>query len=153
MARDPNYRKYETVFILRTDLSPEDQEKIFAKIEATFKDFDGHPIRREEWGPRKLAYKVKKQSKGVYYYDLYLGKGGLVAELERNFRLMDGVLKFMTVIVDENIVLDGFDFAAEAGEKTWMLANKGGKAVAATVADDTSVDDDDDDDDDSDEEE
>lgn len=130
MARDPNYRKYETVFILRTDLSEEDRGKVFAKVDGILKDFGGHPIRREDWGPRKLAYKIEKQTKGLYFYQLYLGKGGLVLELERNFRLMDSVLKFMTITVEDNIVLEDFDFAAEAKELTWMAEQRGAKAAA-----------------------
>lgn len=134
MARDPNYRKYETVFILRTDLSDEDKGKALAKVDSILKDFDGHAIRREDWGPRKLAYKIEKQTKGLYFYQLFLGKGGLVLELERNFRLMDSVLKFMTVTIDDNIVLADFDFAGEAKELTWMAEQRGAKAAAAAEA-------------------
>jgi small subunit ribosomal protein S6 len=134
MARDPNYRKYETVFILRTDLSDEDKGKALAKVDSILKDFDGHAIRREDWGPRKLAYKIEKQTKGFYFYQLFLGKGGLVLELERNFRLMDSVLKFMTVTIDDNIVLADFDFAGEAKELTWMAEQRGAKAAAAAEA-------------------
>ena len=51
MAQDPNYRKYETVFILRTDLTDDDVTKIWAKIDSVMAERDGHEIRREDWGP------------------------------------------------------------------------------------------------------
>lgn len=127
MAKDPNFRKYETVFILRTDVSQEEAAKLQEKVDGIIGEHGGHMIRREDWGPRKLAYKIEKQTKGHYQYMLFLGKGGLVKEIERNFRLADAVLKFMTVVVDESVALDSVNFEEEAKEQTWMAQNKGKK--------------------------
>jgi small subunit ribosomal protein S6 len=57
----------------------------------------GKLVKVEAWGRRKLAYPVAKHKKGVYVYVKYVGKGGLVAELERNLKIQDAVLKFQTV--------------------------------------------------------
>ena len=130
MAKDPNFRKYETVFILRTDISQEDAAKLQEKVNGIISEHGGHMIRLEDWGPRKLAYKIEKQTKGHYQYMLFLGKGGMVKEIERNFRLSDAVLKFMTVVVDESVALESVNFEEEAKELTWMAQNKGKKLTA-----------------------
>jgi len=57
----------------------------------------GRLLKVEAWGRRKLAYPVAKQRRGVYMYVKYVGRGGLVQELERNLKLQDSVLKFQTV--------------------------------------------------------
>ena len=57
----------------------------------------GQLVKVESWGRRKLAYPVGKQRKGVYVYVKYVGGGGLVAEVERNLKLQDAVVKYMTV--------------------------------------------------------
>ena len=59
----------------------------------------------EAWGRRKLAYPVAKQKKGVYIYVKYLGRGNLVAELERNLKIADDVVKFQTVQLRDNVDL------------------------------------------------
>jgi small subunit ribosomal protein S6 len=57
----------------------------------------------ENWGRRQLAYPVQKHTRGVYVYVKYTGGGELVSELERNFRMLDDVLKFQTVKVREDL--------------------------------------------------
>jgi small subunit ribosomal protein S6 len=58
-------------------------------------------VKIESWGRRKLAYPVAKMKKGVYFYVKYVGRGGLVAELERTLKLADSVMKFQTVVLRE----------------------------------------------------
>jgi small subunit ribosomal protein S6 len=67
---------------------------------------NGTLIKVETWGRRKLAYVVAKQRRGVYYYLKYLGGGAVVAELERNLRMLDNVLKFQTVLLREDVQVD-----------------------------------------------
>jgi small subunit ribosomal protein S6 len=60
---------------------------------------NGKIVKFETWGRRKLAYPIAKQRKGVYIFIKYVGGGGLVAELERNLRLADDVIKHQTIVV------------------------------------------------------
>jgi small subunit ribosomal protein S6 len=55
----------------------------------------------EEWGLRDLAYRIEKQSKGFYALFQYQGTGQTVQELERNLKLTDGILRYMTVRADD----------------------------------------------------
>jgi small subunit ribosomal protein S6 len=68
---------------------------------------NGKLVKVEAWGRRRLAYPVAKQKKGVYVYVKYVGRGGLVAELERNLKLQDSVLKFQTVQTTEEVDVAG----------------------------------------------
>jgi len=90
-------REYETIYILRSDVDADGADKIAQRVAEVIDREKGKLLKFESWGRRKLAYEVKKQRKGVYIYTKYLGKGGLVAEIERNLRLSDVVLKHMTV--------------------------------------------------------
>ncbi len=65
----------------------------------------GKLVKVEAWGRRKLAYPIGKQRKGVYVYLKYVGGGGLVAEVERNLKLQDAVVKFMTVQTADEVDL------------------------------------------------
>jgi small subunit ribosomal protein S6 len=98
-----NYKEYETIYILRSDVDADNAEKLQQRVAEVVARENGKLLKVESWGRRKLAYAVKKQKKGVYMYVQYVGRGGLVQELERNLKLSDHVMKFQTVVLDEAI--------------------------------------------------
>lgn len=96
-------KEYETIYILRSDVDADTAEKVQARVAEVVGRDNGKLVKVEAWGRRKLAYPVAKQKKGVYVYVKYVGRGGLVAELERNLKLQDSVLKFQTVQTAEEV--------------------------------------------------
>jgi small subunit ribosomal protein S6 len=96
-------KEYETIYILRSDVDADTAEKVQTRVAEVVDREKGKLVKVEAWGRRKLAYPVAKQKKGVYVYVKYVGKGGLVHELERNLKLSDAVLKFQTVLTAEQI--------------------------------------------------
>ena len=90
-------RKYETIFILDPDLEEEQTQPVIEKIKGIITQTNGEILKVEDWGKRKLAYEVKKKSKGHYFLIHFLGTPALLSELERNFRVMDAVIKFQSV--------------------------------------------------------
>ena len=90
-------REYETIYILRSDVDVETAERVQARVGDAIEREHGRLVKVEAWGRRRLAYPIGKQRRGVYVYLKYLGGGGLVAEVERNLKLQDSVVKFMTV--------------------------------------------------------
>jgi small subunit ribosomal protein S6 len=106
-------REYETIYILRSDVDADGADKIAQRIAEVIDREKGKLLKFESWGRRRLAYEVKKQRKGVYMYAKYLGKGGLVAELERNLRLSDVVLKHQTVLTAHDIDSTKVEFDPE----------------------------------------
>lgn len=96
-------KEYETIYILRSDVDADTAEKVQARVAEVVGRDNGKLVKVEAWGRRKLAYPVAKQKKGVYVYVKYVGRGGLVQELERNLKLQDVVLKFQTVQTQEEV--------------------------------------------------
>ncbi|MBN1883679.1 MAG: 30S ribosomal protein S6 [Deltaproteobacteria bacterium] len=90
-------RTYETIFILDPDLSDEDTEKSLAKIQDIITSQNGTIALTERWGKRKLAYRVRKKTKGNYFRLVYYAEGSLIAPLERILRITEEVYKFITV--------------------------------------------------------
>ena len=96
-------REYETIYILRPDATTEQIHDVNTRIRKVIDTAEGKLIRVDNWGKRKLAYEIKKQLKGIYLYWLYLGGSQLVAEIERNLRMLDLVIRYYTVRVDEDV--------------------------------------------------
>jgi small subunit ribosomal protein S6 len=96
-------KEYETIYILRSDVDVETAERVQARVGEAIDREHGKLVKVEAWGRRRLAYPVGKQRRGVYVYLKYVGGGGLVAEVERNLKLQEGVMKFMTVLSNEDV--------------------------------------------------
>jgi len=96
-------KEYETIYILRGDVDPDTAEKVQNRVSEVIARETGKLTKVEAWGRRRLAYPVAKFKKGVYVYVKYVGRGGLVNELERNLKLQDSVLKFQTVLLKADI--------------------------------------------------
>ncbi|MBQ8035600.1 MAG: 30S ribosomal protein S6 [Proteobacteria bacterium] len=96
-------REYETVFILRSDVLDEDRNKVLTRMSNIIEKLDGHILMQEEWGKRKLAYKIQKSAYGIYFYIRYLGYNDMVAEIERNLRILEPVIKYMTVKFGDDV--------------------------------------------------
>ena len=96
-------KEYETIYILRPDVDADSAEKVQVRVGEIMDRGAGKLVKVEAWGRRKLAYPVAKQRRGVYVYVKYLGGGNLVAELERNLKLQDAVLKFQTVMLRDQV--------------------------------------------------
>ncbi len=94
-------RPYETIFILDPDLEEPQTQSAIEKAKGIVTQNKGEILKVEDWGKRKLAYQVKKKAKGHYILIHFMGSSTLVAELERNFRVMDAVIKFQTIRLDE----------------------------------------------------
>lgn len=92
---------YETVFIARQDISAkqaEDLAKGFGKI---VNDNGGQVKNTESWGLRNLAYRIKKNKKGHYTLIHSDASPATIAEMERNMRLNEDVLRYMTVRIEK----------------------------------------------------
>jgi small subunit ribosomal protein S6 len=61
---------------------------------------DGNVTHVDEWGARDLAYRIEKQARGYYTLIRYNATGRAVDELERNLKLTDGILRYLTVRAD-----------------------------------------------------
>lgn len=87
---------YETLFVIHPEKAPRAKELIerFKKI---IEGQEGAISQIDEWGMRDLAYKIEKQGRGHYTLMRYRATGRAVEEFERNLKLTDGVLRYLTV--------------------------------------------------------
>ncbi len=99
-------RRYETIFIIDPDLSEEGRAPLFERLKDLFPQHNGLLVMVDEWGAKKLAYEIKKKARGYYVRLDYCGTGILVNEIERFFRIDDRVLKYMTVLLEENVDIE-----------------------------------------------
>ncbi len=99
-------RRYETVFILPADLGEGRQQELLDRLDGVVDKGGGIRIKREDWGVRKLAYPVKKQPKGHYYLLDFVGNAQIVSELERQMRMLENVLRFLTVKTEDRVDLE-----------------------------------------------
>jgi small subunit ribosomal protein S6 len=106
-------KEYETIYILRSDVDSEAAERVQARVADALDREQGKLVKVEAWGRRKLAYPVGKQRRGVYVYLKYVGGGGLVAEVERNLKLQDAVVKYMTVQTADTVDLGSIQIDPE----------------------------------------
>ncbi|MFH1624986.1 MAG: 30S ribosomal protein S6 [Pseudomonadota bacterium] len=110
-------RAYETVFIADADISEEDVDYITERVSGIVRDFNGKLLKIEKWGRKKLAYAVKKRTKGYYFLLSFLGDHTLTTELERILKLDDRILKYLTVKVDKHTELDAEEEEKPKGEE------------------------------------
>ncbi|RNC68348.1 MAG: 30S ribosomal protein S6 [Desulfuromonadales bacterium] len=96
-------RKYETVMIVQPDLGEDELKGLTAKVTDIIATMKGELYRLEDWGVRKLAYPIKKNQRGRYYYLRFDGDAPLIAELERRLRLDDKVLRYQSVHLEKEV--------------------------------------------------
>ncbi len=95
-------RKFETLLLLSPELAADMREGLVASFTAIIEREQGKIVTVDNWGMRDLAYPVRKHMRGYYVRLEYVAPGTVVAELERNIRITDGVYKFVTVkLADE----------------------------------------------------
>src|SRR2546429_4758534 len=97
-------RYYDLIFIVRPATPEEDIKKILSVVEHTCAEKGGKVEKTEQWGTRKLAYRVHKHREGIYVHqEIRTTHGELIAEIERRLRTQDAVIKYQTVRLDEDL--------------------------------------------------
>ncbi len=92
--------KYELVLIFKPDLSEEDRNTVFSRIKQVI-DENGKLEEVHDWGKRKLAYEINYIKEGYYYIVNFDLDPQFVKEIERRCRLIDQIIRYMVVRVDE----------------------------------------------------
>jgi small subunit ribosomal protein S6 len=152
-AKQNTQREYESVIILRPETAKPEIAELIARMQKVFVDRGGRLLKIDSWGIRVLAYPVQHHRKGIYLYWRYLGGSDMVAEFERHMRLVDRVIRFYTVVVDQDVDPEArpsevteelLDAASEPGPDPDVLARKAAEEAAARRGSDDEYEDDDD---------
>jgi small subunit ribosomal protein S6 len=96
-------RNYEIMFIVSPEAPEEDIDKINGQVEGIITAGGGKVEKVEKLGKRKLAYSVNKFREGSYVLFTIQADGPIVREVERRLRVMDLVIKYLTVRMDEDM--------------------------------------------------
>tara|TARA_Y100000588_G_scaffold387170_1_gene484347 strand:- start:895 stop:1368 length:474 start_codon:yes stop_codon:yes gene_type:complete len=91
---------YETIFIARQDIPAQEAEELADKFSSIVADNGGSVDRQEYWGLRNLAYRIKKNRKGHYTMLHLNAPPKAVAEMERNMRIDEDILRYLTIRSD-----------------------------------------------------
>jgi small subunit ribosomal protein S6 len=94
-------RRYETLILLSPQLNAEQVEAFKQKMERVLAAGGGQILRFEEWGRRRLAYPVHKETHGYYVLWDYKAEPALMSEFQRNCKIDEQVFKYLTVSVDK----------------------------------------------------
>ena len=96
-------RRYECIYIFKPDLSPEQIDDLCKRFTDIISENGGTLIQEDRWGLKTLAYEVKKFSKGYYVLLDYAAEKNVTVELERNFKMLENVIRFLTVLTEEEV--------------------------------------------------
>jgi small subunit ribosomal protein S6 len=96
-------RVYEELFIVRANATEEEIKPLLDQLKQQITKGGGAVEKEDNWGVRRLAYRVKKQNEGQYILLVFTASPETVKELERRLRVSDIVLKFITVRIDEKM--------------------------------------------------
>lgn len=88
---------YETMYILRPDLTDEQVSQIIEKYQSLIRDQGGTIVETQHRGKRRLAYEIAGQREGIYIQMNYTVEGRVIAQLERAMRLSDEVIRYLTI--------------------------------------------------------
>jgi len=109
-------QRYEVVAIILADLIEEEITSLIERIQTIITDRKGVIAKVDKWGKRHLAYEIKKQRDGYYFLIDFVGDGAIVNEIERNYKIDDRVLKFMTVKKEGATTAEGIAQEVAAAE-------------------------------------
>ena len=96
-------RTYELLFIADPNLSEPDVDTLTAQVQTYVEKEGGKVDKLEKWGKKRMAYEVRRHSEGYYVLMTVLGGAALVKEVERRIKVTDGIIRHITVRVDEDL--------------------------------------------------
>ena len=92
---------YETMYILRPDISVEAVDNTIGKYQGMIKDKGGEVLETQHRGKRRLAYEINRYREGIYIQMNYQTPGDTIAPMERDMRLSEDIIRYLTLVVDE----------------------------------------------------
>ena len=93
--------KYESMYILKPDMEEEKKDALVKRFSDIVTNNGGTVEKIDEWGKKRLAYPIQYINDGYYVLMNFEAQPTLPAELERNYKISDDVLRFMVINLDE----------------------------------------------------
>jgi small subunit ribosomal protein S6 len=127
-------RRYESVWVVNGDLPDEEVKATIDKFTRILTGQEGILVSVEEWGRRKLAYKVQGTTRGFYILVDYAGTPATVKELERNYRIDDRIIRSHTAKKSDKVNLEALQAEIAARAKAAVAQAPEPEAVVAEEA-------------------
>lgn len=102
-------RTYETIYIVNPEATGDAYAAIVDKFKGVLTEQGASIIKVDEWGVRKMAYPIKKQTRGSYVLTVFEAQPEVIKEFERRMRIDETIMKFQTVYLEK-----GFEASAPA---------------------------------------
>ncbi len=115
---------YETLFVVKPTLTEEEIASQIAKVKDVLAKEGAELVGTNDMGMRKLAYPVQKNDRGYYTVLFYKAEGTVINELERNLRISEDVIKFLTVKYSNTKEMAQFDKLVAAANKNIATEEK-----------------------------
>jgi small subunit ribosomal protein S6 len=125
---------YETLFVVKPTLTEEEITATITKVKDVLAKEGAELVATDDMGMRKLAYPVDKHARGYYTVLFYKAEGSVIKELERNLKISEDVIKFLSVKYSKNKELAQFDKLVAAANKNANSAPEAAPAPEATPA-------------------
>ena len=106
-------REYELIYILRPTVDNSEVTRVLDRVKEVVSNLQGCMLQVDNWGRRKLAYPINKSTRGVFVYLRFAGFEDLIAEIERNLRLLDSVIRFQTILLKDRVDLASYNVNPE----------------------------------------
>jgi len=126
-------RRYESVWVVNGDLPDEEVKAAIDKFTRIISANEGTLVGVEEWGRKKLAYKIQGTTRGYYVLVDYAGTPATVKELERNYRIDDRIIRCLTSKKSDKVNPEALqaEIAAKASAAAAVAAETAARAAAA----------------------
>ena len=93
--------KYELVVVVNAVIEDDARAAVIEKAKDLITRFGGIISGVDEWGKKRLAYEIRKMNDGFYYFIKFEAETTAIAEIESQMRIMDNVLRYLCVKVEE----------------------------------------------------
>ena len=93
--------KYELALIVNAKIEDDARAAVVEKAKDYITRFGGTVTDIDEWGKKRLAYEIQKMNDGFYYFIKFEAETTAIAEIESQMRIMDNVLRYLCVKVEE----------------------------------------------------
>ncbi len=128
-------KHYETLYIVNPELDDENYKAAVDKFRDLIEKKKGVIVKLDEWGKQRLAYLVKKFDQGAYVLIEYCGGPGVTAELERDLKLDDRILKYQTVKLADEVDPQALLQKEEETKKETATKEEQAKEITETAQD------------------
>ena len=97
-------RTYELIYVLKPDAAENEVEDLHKQVADIVERMGGTIDKTDNWGRRKLAYEIGNHREGIYVLEVITGSAELMKEIDRRFKVTEGLLRHLIVRIDESTI-------------------------------------------------